>query len=97
MQIIRRPQDWIIAVPRHFVKHGPTGLLYQLDTYLEPKSDAFAPEHFTARLVNPAGAADLRKDELALLGTEALLMGLFHMGIIDPKDVTTKEDQKSAA
>ena len=83
-ELVRRPSDWTPGSRASLVRHGPTKTVFEISARpdLGP-DDALTLQDFRARLV-PGGAAAPTDADLELLCGEAVLMGLFLVGLAWP-------------
>jgi hypothetical protein len=84
LELVRKPSDWTVGSRASLVRHGPTKMVFEISARpdLGP-DDALTLQDFRARLV-PGGAAARTDADLEVLSGEAVLMGLFLVGLAWP-------------
>jgi hypothetical protein len=98
MDVIRKPGDWVLGIPRHIIVHRPSGRAFVLGPARDDlaASDCLTPEDFVARPIDASAAALLSRDELGQLCTEAKLMALVQLGPIKPIDLSPVDAAEAA-
>ena len=90
-QLVRKPSDWTAGSRASLVQHGPTGAVFEISARpnLAP-DDILTLQDFRALPVHGGAAAPANAD-LEVLSGEAVLMGLFLVGLAWPVAVNPIE------